>query len=850
MIFLILSILLSGFLLYLAMNVRTSRQSGEANLINIMINIMLFNFGTSVLLMFSLLSIFYGPEQLTTMLERLTLLGIACIYIEISLLFLTIARRKKTPVSFVFRGTLILFAILLIFTGIQIQDVDTFEFTAAPLFGSRIPVLQSITVYNFFIGFYIFALPLFSLLIMLLTGENLNSRITIHRAIFCFGALLFSWVGLFAIFYISNVNPLMRSLSMFIIVIMSVMIIESVMQGKIYDATMIFSSIVSMIVRYLIPALVSSIVYVSIRPIFESNPLGYFLIVFATVFLFIILGRALSNGFLKLVRYQSSKYEVDFEKGLAAIDYENETTNISQDFFKVFQASLQSSTMSLLIDSGTGDYITTFNSEGKNYTLPKNSNVQELLLTNEIYILFRSDVEANYLFQSIRDILSAVFEKTESEVLILLHEGHNILGLLLLGSKRTGSLYDEYDREIFNKFYSYFFVFGYYMKNIANASVVGTVNREIRMSSQIITSIQENMDPIKSPKIDLGYLMLPAHNIGGEFVDLIRLNDTSHIVVIGSLSGKGISASMSMVILKSVIRTFLADTHDFKELIQKINAFIRENLPKGTFFSGVFCLIDFTANIMYYINCGIPTMLMYAKAYNNVIEIQGKGYVLGFVKDVTPLVKVKQIALTAGDMLAISTNGLINSHSLRGEQFGKDRIKQSIMDNYTYPANRIARFTYDNLQSFMSKELEDDITLCVIRYFGNDTSMYTTDELTVAQEHIVDHSDVFDVDALLAEVISDSSEENALPITVESDEIVEPTPHVQEEQKDTTNSQNVPVADILDEETSTDRIIEESSDFDISNVFDDEMFNDNFSNPNNGISVADIADLDALDNKE
>ena len=43
-------------------------------------------------------------------------------------------------------------------------------------------------------------------------------------------------------------------------------------------------------------------------------------------------------------------------------------------------------------------------------------------------------------------------------------------------------MYDDMDYALFNKLYSYFFVVGYYMKNIVNENVVGTVNREIRMS--------------------------------------------------------------------------------------------------------------------------------------------------------------------------------------------------------------------------------------------------------------------------------------------------------------------------------------------------------------------------------
>ena len=236
------------------------------------------------------------------------------------------------------------------------------------------------------------------------------------------------------------------------------------------------------------------------------------------------------------------------------------------------------------------------------------------------------------------------------------------------------------------------------------------------MSSQIIASIQEDVNAVENPKADVGYIMKSAHNIGGEFIDLIRINDHTHLFVIGSLSGQGIAASMNMVILKSIIRTFLSETRDFKLLVEKVNVFIRENLPKGSIFNGTFALVDFSNDVMYYINCGIPAIFVYSQSYNNVIEIQGRGHVLGFVRDIAPYISVRQIKLAKGDVVLSCTNGVLTSRSLRGETFGKERVQQVILSNLTYPASRIAQFLYDNLVKFMSKEIEADVSALVIKY--------------------------------------------------------------------------------------------------------------------------------------
>ena len=62
------------------------------------------------------------------------------------------------------------------------------------------------------------------------------------------------------------------------------------------------------------------------------------------------------------------------------------------------------------------------------------------------------------------------------------------------------------------------------------------------------------------------------------------------------------------------------------------------------------------------------------------------------------------------------TDGLIDSHSLRGEKFGRERVSQALLDNSTYPAQRMAKFTFESLRKFMQKEMEDDVSIFVLKY--------------------------------------------------------------------------------------------------------------------------------------
>jgi len=64
----------------------------------------------------------------------------------------------------------------------------------------------------------------------------------------------------------------------------------------------------------------------------------------------------------------------------------------------------------------------------------------------------------------------------------------------------------------------------------------------------------------------------------------------------------------------------------------------------------------------------------------------------------------------------MTTDGLVDSTNQRGERFGKDRLQRLLMENRALPATRMVGVLCDNLSSFVSRELEDDITVLVFKY--------------------------------------------------------------------------------------------------------------------------------------
>ena len=644
-------------------------------------------------------------------------------FVIVSFGIFEIGKPKKLLVTSILKYGLIIFSVFISFfkfTTIDISFEHGIVIASEYLIPSPARDFFPLTWTALFTYLYRYIVPVTGLLFLAVLQEDKNAtQLEKYQTSVMAEGVLLMWAINLAIKFISAEDPAFSLLFIFSYLFMYVVFYMALSKITVPSGKAMFVTLFKSLVSYIVPAAVVGGLSMLLQPAGGAYTSGFITEFILYSIVAVLFSLWISNVLSTSSKLYTADYEASLEKDLASVDYkDSEMDQITAKMFEIMRRNVEASSMSVYILTGQNELDVAYSSNKMDVKIPLNNPMFDTLLNINKSIVIRSQIEKEHNISSIQTELEDFFKHTKSDALFILNEGHNIFGIITLGRKASGDHYKEYDYNVFVKLYSYFFVFGYYMRNISNKDVLSVVNREIKMSSQIITSIQENIDHVKTPKVDIGYLMVPAHNIGGEFIDMIRLTETRHLFVVGDLSGKGIAASMNMVILKSIIRSYLAEVHDFKQLVVKLNTFVRDSLPKGTIFAGLFALIDFETDTMYYINCGVPALMMYTQVYNNVIEIQGSGHILGFVKDLSPYISVKTTKLNHGDIIMACTDGLIQSHSLRGEQFGKERVQQAVLDNSTYPAQRMAQFTFDGLVKFMSKEMEDDVSILVIKYEG------------------------------------------------------------------------------------------------------------------------------------
>lgn len=205
---------------------------------------------------------------------------------------------------------------------------------------------------------------------------------------------------------------------------------------------------------------------------------------------------------------------------------------------------------------------------------------------------------------------------------------------------------------------------------------------------------------------------------GGDFIDYFQLNSDTIAVVLGDVMGKKWGAWYFAFAyagyVRSAIRVILQSAAECTpgDLLQKINESIYQDAKVSEVFATLsIVILNRKDNTALYAGAGDLPLIVRQAAGNKVDSRRSNGLLLGFSRN--GLYENISIKLQPGDMLALITDGIIESRDDSGEQYGIERFKKlfSDIDAAEDPLIRIK----DELERFTSGNFEDDISLIVMK---------------------------------------------------------------------------------------------------------------------------------------
>lgn len=226
--------------------------------------------------------------------------------------------------------------------------------------------------------------------------------------------------------------------------------------------------------------------------------------------------------------------------------------------------------------------------------------------------------------------------------------------------------------------------------------------------------IQKNIlsEPMKIEGLDIAPGYLPAKEVGGDFYDLFPLNDEKILITIADTAGKGISACLYSLSVRSMLRSFALSCTSLGELISKANdLFILDAKESGMFVTAWIGIYDLKTKKLSYASMGHPFAVL--KRKNEFLELGTANMAMGIEKQSN--IEIKEVLLMNGDLLVLYTDGVIEAENQAGQLFGKEGVKKSLKGRFASAKATVFSLLQEIKLFSKSMPQTDDITLLVFK---------------------------------------------------------------------------------------------------------------------------------------
>ena len=285
-------------------------------------------------------------------------------------------------------------------------------------------------------------------------------------------------------------------------------------------------------------------------------------------------------------------------------------------------------------------------------------------------------------------------------------------GLILLGERITKQSYSEVDIE--------------FIYSVGSLAIISIENKRLFLEElekqkmeeelELAREIQQNLLPQTLPwfsNFDLAAINMSSKQVGGDYYDVIALDDDRFCVAIADVSGKGAPASLLMANIQAFLQVICRQDLNIVESTALINDLISANTSDGRFITFFWAVINNEEKKMTYVNAGHNHPLLIRDG--KIKKLNKGGMILGVMETTIPY-DSETIDLQKDDVIVLFTDGISEAMNKESEEFSDERLEEISIKLSSLSAieildgikNEVTDFTKGASQS-------DDITMVILK---------------------------------------------------------------------------------------------------------------------------------------
>jgi serine phosphatase RsbU (regulator of sigma subunit) len=233
---------------------------------------------------------------------------------------------------------------------------------------------------------------------------------------------------------------------------------------------------------------------------------------------------------------------------------------------------------------------------------------------------------------------------------------------------------------------------------------------------EIARDIQQAMLPsglYTAPGVETVGMSRPANTVGGDFYDILPLDDGRLVVTLGDVAGKGSPAALLMALLLAMLRTLVDEKLEPAPLVTRLNVQVCRHAPGSRFITLFYGVFDPRTGSLTYVSAGhMPPLLL--RGDGSCERLTDGGISLGMFEQST--YTTGHVVIQPDDLFAVYSDGITEAENPKGVPFDEigleTALKASQHDSLSAVGAAVVRAVERHTDEH---KFADDLTILLLR---------------------------------------------------------------------------------------------------------------------------------------
>jgi sigma-B regulation protein RsbU (phosphoserine phosphatase) len=219
------------------------------------------------------------------------------------------------------------------------------------------------------------------------------------------------------------------------------------------------------------------------------------------------------------------------------------------------------------------------------------------------------------------------------------------------------------------------------------------------------------------PEIEIEALSTPAFEVGGDYYDFTMLDDEHLGVIVGDVSGKGVSAALFMAEMKGIFLSLSKWHRSPSEFLSEAHSALLGTMDRRTFISLIYAIVNVRTGVMRVARAGHCPMILFSGNGTRLVKPTGLGVGMGSKEFFSRTITEDEINLAFGDVAVFYTDGVTEARPENGDEFGYRKLEDVISGSGAGSALDIRDRIVLAVDTHMGhKAPDDDLTIVVLKW--------------------------------------------------------------------------------------------------------------------------------------